>query len=229
MTLMPQTNKALPGQWVGRLLSQLQFAISAKRRLHGLPVGIFTPSDSEAQRRIFATIESAMKLIADISPICYARIRRDFRGILVCGVEGVRAHNARWNRAVGMCELDTDYMCSADATPADVAATIIHEATHARLLRAGIDFEEERRARVERACFRAEIRFAKRLPDGQPIIDAVKRNMQREQSFWTDDAFLQRDAGTLIKLGCPRWVVQLLKKIRERRAARRHGAKTGTS
>ncbi|MFA5193303.1 MAG: hypothetical protein WC740_21550 [Verrucomicrobiia bacterium] len=170
-----------------------------------------------------------MKLIADVSPVCYARIRREFRGFLVNGIKGARAYNACWNRTLETCELDIGYMCSEDATLADVATTIIHEATHAHLFHKGIDYNESRRARVERACFRAQIRFAKRLPDGKQIVDSVIGNMQREQSYWTNDALIQREADAFVKAGCSRRLVQVILAIGKWRAARRHDTKTGTS
>lgn len=48
-------------------------------------------------------------------------------------------------------------------TRSDIAATIIHEATHAKLSRAGIFIWPDIRLRIERICVREEIRFFRRL------------------------------------------------------------------
>src|SRR5882672_12744248 len=86
-------------------------------------------------------------------------------------------------------------------TPAHVAATIIHEATHARLMTAGVGYEPERRAKVERICFKAEIAFASRLPDGQPIIDEAQAQIKRDPEVWTDQAARARRVSKLRELG----------------------------
>jgi hypothetical protein len=55
---------------------------------------------------------------------------------------------------------------------ADIAATIVHEATHARLCRAGVFGWPDIRQRLELICVREEIRFFRRLGDAGWNVDA---------------------------------------------------------
>lgn len=215
-----QTRKRCFSQWLLREIDRFEFAVSVKQRVHGIVVAIWSPSGSEAQKKIFATIELALKLIDDVFPVRLTQIRRDFRAILVSGVKGVRRYNAVWKEDLCLCELDADYMCSPEATPADVATTIIHEFTHARFTLAGISYNEEIRAQVERACCKAQIRFAKRLAGGQPLVDAVMRNMSIDEAYWKNGAFQQRAADYLAKVGCPEWIVRVCKWIGDKRPTR---------
>ena len=64
-----------------------------------------------------------------------------------------------------MCVIDERFVVDEGTTPEMIASVIVHEATHARLFRMGIGYEEGRRARVEQVCLRRELAFAAKLPD----------------------------------------------------------------
>lgn len=55
-------------------------------------------------------------------------------------------------------------------SPAQVAATFLHEAMHARLHRLGFPLDYPDRARHERFCRRAELEFGCIVPGGGPIV-----------------------------------------------------------
>jgi hypothetical protein len=96
----------------------------------------------------------------------------------------------------------------------------VHEATHARLMRCGIGYDEALRARVEAVCMRREIAFAAKLPDGKEITDRAKDNLERcaDGSYLTNVAFRQRyddaNISELRRLGCPAWLIQALLALR---------------
>jgi hypothetical protein len=104
----------------------------------------------------------------------------------------------------------------ADATtPEQIASTIVHEATHARLRRCGIGYDEAIRARVEAICFRREIAFADSLPDGALSRDEAERNLTlRPPSDWTNDAMRDRHRSgseeALRYLGVPEWSIRFV-------------------
>ena len=60
---------------------------------------------------------------------------------------------------------------AADGTPTQVAATILHEAMHARLDNAGVKYDPGSAAKHERFCRRAEVEFGMVAPDGAPVVD----------------------------------------------------------
>jgi len=57
-----------------------------------------------------------------------------------------------------------------DFSEAQIAATILHEAMHARLHRLGVAVGAADRARQERFCRRAEVEFGRLVPGGEPIV-----------------------------------------------------------
>ncbi len=216
----PQSRKARLGRWIIRQLERIEFAVAKKRSLHGVVVAVVPSSDKGVQEKIFVKVDQALKLIGEIFPVRCAQIRRHFRAIVVSGPPGLRVYNGRWEQYRGVCLLAFDYMISVEATPSDVAGTIIHEFTHARLFLHGFGYEEEMRKRVDRACCKAVIRFARRLPDGQSIIESATYFMNCDSAIWNDSARLQREADAFLKIGCPKWFVLGIKRIGDRQIAR---------
>jgi hypothetical protein len=93
-------------------------------------------------------------------------------------------------------------------------APIVHEATHARIEGCGVHYEEKQRPRIEAVCFRRELAFAKKLPNGEQVQEQAERNLveHAKQDPWTDAAFANRfdraHIEALRKLGVPDWIGQ---------------------
>jgi len=68
------------------------------------------------------------------------------------------------------CLVELTFTVNPDFSDAEVAATILHEAMHARLDRLGFPLEMEDRARQERFCRRAEIEFGRLVPNGDRVV-----------------------------------------------------------
>jgi hypothetical protein len=66
--------------------------------------------------------------------------------------------------------VELTFAVNRDFTPSQIAATILHEAMHARLHRRGFPLQMADRARQERFCRRAEIEFGRAVPDGAAIV-----------------------------------------------------------
>ena len=60
---------------------------------------------------------------------------------------------------------------SASTAGTQVAATILHEAMHARLDNAGVKYESTSAAKHERFCRRAEVEFGMLAPDGKAVVE----------------------------------------------------------
>jgi hypothetical protein len=82
---------------------------------------------------------------------------------------------AWWHYGVKLIIVDARFLCDPETTPANIAATLVHEATHARLDRIG--YAPEKRARVEGLCFRRERAFARRLPDSHELVAEIDRQL----------------------------------------------------
>lgn len=112
-------------------------------------------------------IEEALGLIKRHEPMRFRRMKKDVDLIgvwLLPGPLGCFDTTARASIIDGRFVLDDV------TTPAMIASVIVHEACHARLEALGIDYSEDRRARIEALCKRQELRFAARLQD-QTLID----------------------------------------------------------
>ena len=73
------------------------------------------------------------------------------------------------------------------------------------------------RARIENVCFRAEIAFASRLPDGTAIIEQARRQLERDPVVWTREAARDRATTKLRELGVPEWLIKLIIRVRKTR------------
>jgi hypothetical protein len=188
--------------------------MSASRHLDGLWIGTL---DVE-EERIFARVEQALLLIRQFDALRYKRLTSDFERIWV---RLLPAALASYHVALRTCQLDTRYVL-ADTTPVEMlAACIVHEATHARLRRCGIGYDEKLRQRVEEVCLRRELAFAARLPDGANVRQAAEEALQTPPEFWRDEAFNEHfaagNAETLRYLGVPAWLIRSLEAVRRLR------------
>jgi hypothetical protein len=183
----------------------------------GVPARAWVSSKTDKET-VFTKIEQALLLIKTFAPVRFARLQQDVGCIFVMGIDQALGV---WREELRMCELESDYVVSADTSAADVASTIVHEAMHARLKRWGFGYEEQRRARIERVCFKAERAFARRLPDGELLVQQAQRQIVRtyDGTLWTNAASLERDFQTLRGLRWPEWAIRALVKISPRARA----------
>jgi hypothetical protein len=129
------------------LVDRLELRLSTHRSLDGLWIGTYEPEAEAALLRV----EEALRLIKAYDPLRYDRIIRDVKRVWV---RTLVACLAQFNEIVDACELDVRYVFAATSSSVEIASTIVHEATHARLLHCRIGYGEELRARVEAVCFR---------------------------------------------------------------------------
>jgi len=128
-----------------------------------------------------------------------------------------------FNNSLCACQLDTRFVLAETSTAEMIAATIVHEATHARLRHRGIGYEEDQRARVEAVCFRRERAFAAKLPNGDAVREQAERSLEWYASpdHWTDAAFSEfQDKGNieaLRYLGTPDWLIRVVLAMRSLR------------
>ena len=142
--------------------------------LFGIPVVINNTRADIATKDVWARLERCLGLIERYVPHHFRHLQRDFNVIVVqrFACRGAYFHEQR------ACLVELTFTVNADFTDAEVAATILHEAMHARLHRLGFPLEMEDRARQERFCRRAEIEFGHLAPNGDRVV---------ERAMWTLD------------------------------------------
>ncbi len=154
-------------------------------------------------------IVEALRLIRDSDPVRYRRLLGDVRQLFVTTLAASVAH---WANSSKACELDERYLIRHETTPELIASIIVHEATHARLMRCGIGYEETLRDRVEQVCLRREIAFAARLPTGTGQRRQAEATLEAMPDF-SDKAMNERYLSglrdALLYLGMPALLVGL--------------------
>ena len=160
---------------------------------------------------IFDRVERALRLIQLYDVKRFAQIQRYIKSIFIFGDPTARG---QWHQELQMCELEENFVRAENTSAAQIASVIVHEATHARLMRFGFGYEEPKRVRIEHICFGAQQAFARRLPDGEQLVKEVEETRTYYGEAYFSDAG-QRDVALegLRTLGVPKWIIWLVAKL----------------
>jgi len=200
------------------LIEKFLVSLARNRQFDNLWLGVVGGSNDE---NLLDRVKEALNLIKQYDFIIYERLLRDIERILVTSLFEA---NGSFNFRLKMCNLDFQFVSA--SSPDAIASTIVHEATHARLFARGFGYPEELRYRIERICMRQQLRFARRLPEGNKISEEVERGLATAPSFWSDPAIKKRrlDGGldALRSLGVPDRLIRFFLVIRTMRERRLH-------
>jgi hypothetical protein len=119
---------------------------------------------------VLARLDRTLALIESYVPHHFWHLKRDFAYIVVqrFACRGAYFHEQR------ACLVELTFTVNPNFSDAEVAATILHEAMHARLDQLGFPLEMEDRARQERFCRRAEIEFGQLVPNGERVVERAQ-------------------------------------------------------
>ena len=188
---------------------RLVVRLSTKCVHRGVTIGILWPTASD--RVAVDRVKEALDLLALHAPIQLKRLRALVRGVWI--QPGGPAGSYVWAARV----INIRYSETLDIpvpSPAELASTLVHEATHAYLESRGIKPNTTIRHRVEYVCSRAEIAFARRPPDGgSSIIENAEFMLAQPPTFWSPESRLQRYADYLRELDAPKWLVALFLRV----------------
>ncbi|HEU5273868.1 MAG TPA: hypothetical protein VFU97_09415 [Xanthobacteraceae bacterium] len=191
------------------LVSRVQLWFSTHKRIDGLWISTWERDPDFLLRRV----EEALELIKTYDRLRYDRITRDLDRVWARMVFG---YAAQYTPAMNACELDVRFVLAVASSPAIIAASIVHEATHARIMHRGIEYAEPIRARIEAICVRRELAFAKKLPNGLELQELAEGRLERcaTPEFWTNAKFRERDVEGTIEAardaGIPMWIVRVV-------------------
>jgi hypothetical protein len=124
---------------------------------------------------VLPRLAAAIALIERIEPRRLRRLERDVRRVVVLGVETPNAGCDPYTSAVWV-RVGVVTACTAQVT----AALLVHEATHARIWRAGVHEVEAIYARLERRCWLEALAFVLRVPDNAVARDWVESIVDEE-------------------------------------------------
>lgn len=138
--------------------------------VRGFPTVIRNTRADVSTPDALARLDGALALLERYVPHHFRRLRRDFSGFLI----ERRAYRGAFLIASRTCMVELTFVVNRSFALAQVAATILHEAMHARLHSRGVAIGVGESPRQERFCRRAEIEFGLRVPDGAPIVERAR-------------------------------------------------------
>lgn len=149
------------------LLRRAGAELPEDRVIRGLPVTLVNTRPDIDSENVFRRLDAALSLIEHYQPTHFRRMHRDFARIQVRRFPCRGAYFPETRT----CLVELTFIVNPDFTPTQVAATILHEAMHARLDNAGVRYESTSAAKHERFCRRAEVEFGMVAPDGAPVVE----------------------------------------------------------
>jgi hypothetical protein len=197
------------------VIERLLLRLSTSRTVDGLWVGSMESKPQPGLRRV----GDALQLIKRHHTLHYSRTIHNLERIFVYLDPHARAY---YDRSLNACVLDERFVVPETTTLERIACTIVHEATHARLERWGIGYDDEKaRTRIEAICLRRELNFIAKLPHSEPLREEIARTLEwcvSDRDYFSDVSFQQRtDQGqveTLRYVGTPDWLINVLLKAR---------------
>lgn len=160
----------MPG-WIRAVLPQLATTTTTVRGMPGTVINTRAEIDTAD---VLRRLGDALGLIERHTPHYFRHLRRDFARL------EVRRYACRgaFFPATRTCLVELTFTVNPAFSLAQVAATILHEAMHARLHALGFPLEMADRARQERFCRRGEIEFGQLVPGGEPVVARAMQTLQ---------------------------------------------------
>ena len=196
------------------LLNRWQQRVHAATISTALPFGVgaltvYCERNLEPDAQLLAQkVASALDLIRGVGGVHDARIQRIRPSILV-----KRAGSSSYWAESNTCVLDLHTVKSGN--PSSIALKIVHESTHAALLKRGIPWSEELFDRVERICLRREIAFCRALEKlGYGVSERIEWYKRRVKgSFYTPELRHLHRIRSARAYGMPDWYIKVLEYI----------------
>ena len=156
------------------ILGKTARPMTSNYEVRGIPVVVSNTRPDIDTSDVLARLDRTLALIERYVPHHFRHLTRDFAYIVVqrFACRGAYFHEQK------ACLVELTFTVNPDFSDAEVAATILHEAMHARLHQLGFPLEMDDRARQERFCRRAEIEFGNLVPNGGRVV---------ERAQWTVD------------------------------------------
>jgi hypothetical protein len=144
-----------------------------QRVVHGLPVRIVNTRPDIATEQVIQRLTAALDLIASHAPRRYRRLRKDFAGLVVqrFACRGAFFPESR------ECLVELTFTVNPRHELPEIAASIIHEATHARVARMCRTRTPDQNAREERLCRRSELEFGLAVPNGGVVAQRARDSL----------------------------------------------------
>jgi hypothetical protein len=135
--------------------------VTGRHMVRGIPVRVINTRPDIETAQVLERLARALDLIAAHAPRQFRRMQQDLAGIVVrrFPCRGAFFHEER------ECLVELTFTVNSRHTLSEIAASILHEATHGRVSRMCGALPQEQRAKEERLCRKAELEFGRSLPE----------------------------------------------------------------
>ena len=145
-----------------------------EHRLYGLRVRILNTRPEIDSGQVLTRLAQALDLIAVYAPRRLRRMQHDLTGIVVRRFPCRGAFFPEERE----CLVELTFTVNPQHSLAEIAASIVHEATHARIVAWCGTLHQQHRAREERLCRRAELEFGLAIPNGAAVVERARVALQ---------------------------------------------------
>lgn len=146
---------------------------TSTHQVRGISVRVINSRPDIETGAVLDRLSHALDLIALYAPRRFRRMTQDLSGIVVHRF----ACRGAFFPQTRECLVELTFTVNPDHTLPEIAASIVHEATHARVAaRCGM-LPEALRPREERICRRAELDFGTALPGGAVVVERARRSL----------------------------------------------------
>lgn len=139
-------------------------------RLHGVPVRVVNTRPDISTAQVLERLRLALELIGTYAPRRLRRLQQDITGFVVQRFPCRGAFLPQERE----CLVELTFTVNPRHGVEEIAASIVHEATHARIARCCGPLPEAMRAREERICRKAEFDFGRLLPGGAVVVERAQ-------------------------------------------------------
>ena len=173
------------------------YGFSRRLSVRGFDARILLP-DSGQEKIAEAKLRAAVAFLEQIAPYRLARLRELLPRLFVAPL-GSNVGSCVATRR--MCALKDEWVLESTTDAGQVALTLVHEGTHARISAAGIPYTGTNRARIERLCLLAELIVARRSPGNSHLMQFCASMLAKPDEFFSFKAHRERELETLRQLG----------------------------
>jgi hypothetical protein len=184
--------------WSSRLV--LLFFLRSKHRVvHDVRVAVFEDAKNPGA---LDKVEAALDLVLHHDQRAIQVLRMHTDGIFVFGTHG--GGYAEWGRGDKLVFFKPEYVSAPATSALHLAATLVHEATHAWLEKMGFQYSLEHRSRIEAICIKRSLRCAKYADAGNELISELEQQLTCNPEYYSNAAFRERAVTEVERLGIPR-------------------------
>jgi hypothetical protein len=147
--------------------------VVTQHQIRGFPVRVTNTRPDIELSEVLGRLAQALDLVASFAPHRFRHMRGDLAAIVVRRFPCRGAYFPQSRE----CLVELTFTVNPAHGVGEIAASIVHEATHARIAHRCGSLPEQLRPREERICRRAELEFGLALPDGAVVLERARRSL----------------------------------------------------